>query len=65
MDRDVLASRIAHVRFDREVLDDVQPGLTMPADAGLLAEITQYQEQVGMVMPAPEQELAHGYAIGI
>jgi hypothetical protein len=64
-ERNAIAERVAHVRFGREDLTELDPGLTLPVHGALLREVQAYQQMVGMVMPAPELGYGHQYGIGM
>lgn len=54
-EREALAGRIAHERFGREDLAEIEAGLLLPGHSRLLREIDDYRQLVGLVERAPEQ----------
>lgn len=64
-ERGALAGRIAHERFGREDLADIEIELLLPAHARLLREIEEYRELIGLVEPAPGQTLERQYGMSM
>lgn len=64
-DRNLLAEQIAHVRFGREDLADVAPGLDTRDDGRLLRDIERYQRVIGMIVEGPQHALVADLGIGM